>query len=64
MTGPLCRRLAEIRAGTVDSGRLLRLATAEAALRDIRRVGRNPHLVSMEDCEDIREELADAEDGQ
>ncbi|MCY4461237.1 MAG: type IV toxin-antitoxin system AbiEi family antitoxin domain-containing protein [Albidovulum sp.] len=58
------RRVPEIRAGTVDVGRPLRLATAKAALRDLRRVGRNLHLVRMEDYEDILEELADAGDGK
>ena len=56
------RRVAEIRSGTVDAGRPLPLATARAALRDLRRVGRNLHLASMEDYEDILADLADAGD--
>ena len=39
------RDVRDVLAGSVDAGRPLRLATAETALRDLRRVGRNLHLV-------------------
>ena len=42
---------------TRDVGRPLRMATPEAAVRDLRRVGRNVHLV---DGEELKEVLADA----
>ena len=44
-------------------GRPLRIARLETALRDLRRVGRNLHMVNMDDYEDILEEqrLADRE---
>ena len=54
------RPVSEIVGGTVDAGRPLRLATAPAALRDLRRVGRNLHMVSMEDYEDVLEQQARA----
>lgn len=42
------RPLADILAGIRDVGRPLRLATPEAAWRDLKRVGRNTHLVDEE----------------
>lgn len=45
----------EILEATVDTGRPLRLARAATALRDLRRVGRNLHLVVPPDGDPIRE---------
>ena len=42
------RKLSAILAGVVDVNRPLRLATAQAAWRDLKRVGRNTHLVDEE----------------
>ena len=39
----------DLEADTVDTGLALRLATPQAALRDLRRVGRNLHMVDMEE---------------
>ena len=39
------RSVAEILDGSRDVGRVLRLATREAAIRDLKRVGRNLHLI-------------------
>ncbi len=40
------RKLSAILAGVVDVQRPLRLATAQTAWRDLKRVGRNTHLVN------------------
>lgn len=40
------RKPTEILAGVVDVNRPLRLATAQTAWRDLKRVGRNTHLVN------------------
>jgi hypothetical protein len=46
------RPLTEVLASGVERGRPLRIASKQAALRDLKRVGRNTHLL-------IAEELAD-----
>jgi predicted transcriptional regulator of viral defense system len=43
------RRLGELLNGVRDVGRPLRLATAQAAWRDLKRVGRNTQLVDQEE---------------
>lgn len=43
------RSPADIARNTIERGRPLRIATAPAALRDLRRVGRNLHLVDLEE---------------
>lgn len=42
------RKPSEILAGVVDVNRPLRLATVQTAWRDLKRVGRNTHLVNQE----------------
>ncbi len=42
----------DIRASVKDVGRPLKLATCRAAIRDLRRVGRNTHLIDEEEIED------------
>lgn len=46
------RPLADVMKSYVDRGRHLPIATREAAIRDLRRVGRNTHLMMLEeqDC--------------
>lgn len=46
------RPLADVMRSYVDRGRPLPIATKEAAIRDLRRVGRNTHLMMLEeqDC--------------
>lgn len=51
-----------IRENTVHmEGRPLRIARLEAALRDLRRVGRNLNMVDMDEYEDILEEQRQAD---
>lgn len=42
------RPIPDLLAGMISTGRPLRMASKEAALRDLRRVGRNLHLISEE----------------
>ncbi|MDE0303416.1 MAG: type IV toxin-antitoxin system AbiEi family antitoxin domain-containing protein [Albidovulum sp.] len=52
----------DIRENTLHmEGRPLRIARLEAALRDLRRVGRNLHMVDMDEYEDILDEQQQAE---
>ncbi|OTA19652.1 hypothetical protein Xbed_02154 [Xenorhabdus beddingii] len=46
------REPSEILKGTIETRSPLRIATAETALRDLKRVGRNMHLVRYEDLND------------
>ena len=57
------RRGLDLETDTVDIGLALRLATPRAALRDLRRVGRNLHMVDMEEYEEevARTESTEAE---
>lgn len=58
------RAVADILASTVrDAHRPLRLATPEAAWRDLKRVGRNRELVDVEALEAIVREHREASDG-
>lgn len=50
------RSVEDILDNTVDIGRPLRMATPQAAARDLRRVGRNVHLI---DEEALEEAIAD-----
>ena len=55
------RPVRDILANTlVMEGRPLRIASVEAALRDLKRVGRNLHMVDMEEYHDILAEQAAA----
>jgi len=45
------REVDAILSGSIDAGRPLRIATAATALRDLRRVGRNLHLVEIPEDE-------------
>lgn len=47
------RSRSAVLAGIVDIGRPLRFARARTALADLRRVGRNLHLVDLEELEDV-----------
>ena len=49
------RPASDIIANTLVRDRPLRIATGPAAMRDLRRVGRNLHLVDMEDYEEVLE---------
>ena len=51
------RAIDDILKNTVTSDRPLRFATPNTALRDLKRVGRNMHLVSMSDYDEIMEDL-------
>ncbi len=42
----------DIARNTIERGRPLQIATAPAALRDLRRVGRNLHLVDLEEIQE------------
>ncbi len=44
------RPLSEVLESMIDRQRPLRVATKEAALRDLRRVGRNTHLIDSEEA--------------
>jgi predicted transcriptional regulator of viral defense system len=44
------RPVTDILSGAQDRGRPLRIATKETALRDLRRVGRNTHLIDSEEA--------------
>jgi predicted transcriptional regulator of viral defense system len=44
------RPLSEVLESMIDRQRPLRVATKEAALRDLRRVGRNTHLINSEEA--------------
>lgn len=44
------RPLSDILESAVDRGRPLKIATKEAALRDLKRVGRNLHLIDSEEA--------------
>lgn len=44
------RSVTDILAGVLDRGHPLRIATKEAALRDLKRVGRNTHLIDPEEA--------------
>ncbi len=46
------RSIKDILKQSITTGRPLRLASKEAALRDLKRVGRNTHLVDMEAMKD------------
>ncbi|MEK9498469.1 hypothetical protein V2H77_18775 [Photorhabdus sp. P32] len=45
------RKLSEILKGTLESRGPMRIAKKETALRDLRRVGRNTHLIQQEELE-------------
>ena len=47
------RNPSDILRGTKDFGRPLRFATAATAYRDLKRVGRSPHMVSETDLSEI-----------
>jgi predicted transcriptional regulator of viral defense system len=51
------RSIPDILTNTVASDRPLRFAAPNTALRDLKRVGRNMHLVSMADYEEVMEEF-------
>ncbi len=44
------RSVTDILYGAQDRGRPLRIATKETALRDLKRVGRNTHLIDLEEA--------------
>ena len=54
------RSAANIAKNTVWRDRPLRLATARAALRDLRRVGRNLHLVDLDEMQEYPPEAGEA----
>lgn len=45
------RSVTDILSSVQDRGRPLRIATKEAALRDLRRVGRNTHLIDLDEAD-------------
>ncbi|MFD0914787.1 type IV toxin-antitoxin system AbiEi family antitoxin [Pseudahrensia aquimaris] len=47
------RRISDVFASSHDVERPLRFAAPDAALRDLKRVGRNAHMVSMEDYHEV-----------
>ena len=47
------RKASDILRGTIDFDRPLRFATAATAYRDLKRVGRNLHMVSENDLNEI-----------
>lgn len=49
----------DLREGTILTDRPLRVASPDTALRDLRRVGRNLHLVDMAAYEDVRAAMPD-----